>query len=91
MSLLTDYLDSHGAALSPEVREEFREMCEGVMGKADVFRDQVKNLLAEYPVVIKGEDISSAFHEAVSDPAVCKLERFRFLTASVLVYGICRK
>ncbi len=91
VSLLTDYLDNHGAALSPAVRREFREMCEGVMSNADVFRNQVTNLLAEYPVVIKGEDISSAFREAVSDPDVCKLERFRFLTASILVYGICRK
>jgi hypothetical protein len=85
-SLLSDQLDKYARRKKTGPVEDFGGIIEALLGKPDLFRKEAAKDLEKYPVIIKGKNIAPLFAAALENPSILRLERFRYLTASMIVY-----
>ena len=61
-----------------------KKLIRHLVKKRDRFPELAVELLKEFPIQVDGTDTSLTFIEALGNPKVARLERFRFLTAAAM-------
>lgn len=75
-----------GDMIPPERKELLLRMLDFLMEDQENFKETVLRILEEMPIPRGEKSTESYFMEAVKNPLLLKLERVRFLTATVIVF-----
>ena len=83
ISLMHDFIDEK--RLSDGRKTELKELIDALMRNRDHFREKAEHLLSVLSIEREGRDAAEFFRAAVANEKLLILERFRFLTAAVII------